>query len=83
LNDYNDFHGQYPQINIAFRKTGGIYHDRYIVLDYDTQSEKIFHCGASSKDAGDKVTTITEVADGQIYHQLVDALLQNPVLSLR
>jgi len=82
LNDYNDFHGQYPQINIAFRKTCGIYHDRYIVLDYDTQNEKIFHCGASSKDAGDKVTTITEVADGQIYHQLVDVLLQNPVLSL-
>ena len=27
--------------------------------------------------------TITEVADGQIYHQLVDVLLQNPVLSLR
>ncbi len=83
LNDYNDFHGQYPQINIAFRKTCGIYHDRYIVLDYHTQSEKIFHCGASSKDAGDKVTTITEVADGQIYHQLVDVLLQNPILSLR
>jgi hypothetical protein len=29
------------------------------------------------------VTTITEVADGQIYHQLVDVLLQNPILSLR
>ena len=27
--------------------------------------------------------TITEVADGQIYHQLVYVLLQNPVLSLR
>lgn len=83
LNDYNDFCGQYPNVSITFRKTCGIYHDRYIVLDYDTKTEKIYHCGASSKDAGDKVTTITEVADCQVYHQIVDALLQNPVLTLR
>ena len=80
--DYNDFHNQYPSINVDFRKTCGIYHDRYIVIDYDTKTEKIFHCGASSKDAGNKVTTITEVADRQVYHPIVDALLQNPVLSL-
>lgn len=80
--DYNDFHNQYPSINVNFRKTCGIYHDRYIVIDYDTKTEKIFHCGASSKDAGNKVTTITEVADRQVYHPIVDALLQNPVLSL-
>lgn len=80
--DYNDFHNQYPSINVDFRKTCGIYHDRYIVIDYDTKTEKIFHCGASSKDAGNKVTTITEVSDRQVYHSIVDALLQNPVLSL-
>lgn len=82
LGDYDDFHGQYPQINVTFRKTCGIYHDRYIVLDYGCKTEKIFHCGASSKDAGNKVTTITEVADVQLYRQLVDALLQNPLLQL-
>ena len=80
--DYNDFHNQYPSINVDFRKTCGIYHDRYIVIDYGTKTEKIFHCGASSKDAGNKVTTITEVADRQVYHPIVDALRQNPVLSL-
>jgi len=47
--------------------------------DFNTKTEKIFHCGASSKDAGNKVTTITEVADRQVYHPIVDALLQNPV----
>ena len=81
--DFNDFHNQYPHINIIFRKTDGIYHDRYIVLDYNTDSEKIYHCGASSKDAGNKVTTITEVADRQVYHQIVDALQQNKVLNLK
>lgn len=83
LSDYNDFCGQYPKIKIGFRKTCGIYHDRYIVIDYNTDKEKIYHCGASSKDAGNKVMTITKVADCQIYHQIVDTLLQNPVLLLK
>ncbi|MDY6326285.1 MAG: ORF6N domain-containing protein [Bacteroidales bacterium] len=78
--DYNDFHKEYPNIQINFRQTLGIFHDRYIILDYNTDSERIFHCGASSKDAGNKVTTITEVADRQVYHQIVDTLLNNPVL---
>ena len=30
-NDYDDFHNQYPLINVDFRKTCGIYHDRYII----------------------------------------------------
>ncbi|MCQ2303732.1 MAG: ORF6N domain-containing protein [Bacteroidales bacterium] len=81
--DFNDFHNQYPHICITFRNTDGIYHDRYIVLDYNTNSEKIYHCGASSKDAGNKVTTITEVTDRQVYHQIVDALQQNKVLNLK
>lgn len=80
--DYDDFHSQYPSINLDFKKTCGIYHDRYIIIDYDTSTERIFHCGASSKDAGNKVTTITEVADRQVYHPIVDALLQNPVLPI-
>lgn len=81
--DYTDFQLQYPQLNITFRQTCGIYHDRYIVLDYNTPSEKIYHCGASSKDAGNKVTTITEVADRQVYHQIIDALNQNKILILK
>jgi len=80
--DYADFSRQQLNMQISFRKTCGIYHDRYIVLDYNTSSEKIFHCGASSKDAGNKVNTIIEVTDRQVYHQIVDALLSNPVLTL-
>ena len=80
--DFDDFHNQYPSIILNFRKTCGIYHDRYIVVDYNTGTERIFHCGASSKDAGNKVTTITEVTDRQVYHPIVDALLLNPVLLL-
>ena len=80
--DYDDFSKQYPEYSIKFRKTDGIYHDRYIVVDYKTETERIYHCGASSKDAGNKVTTITEVADRQIYHCIFDALQNNPPLIL-
>lgn len=80
--DYDDFHRQYPNVQLCFRKTCGAFHDRYTILDYDTENEQIFHCGASSKDAGNKVTTITEVTDRQVYHQIIDALLNNPILIL-
>lgn len=80
--EYNDFHSQYPQLDITIRKTNGIYHDRYIVLDYNTPHEKIFHCGSSSKDVGNKVTTITEVYDKLVYHPIVDALQNNQILKL-
>lgn len=65
-----------------FRKANGIFHDRYIILDYGTATEKIYHCGASSKDAGKKVNTITEVKDRNVYHPLVDALQNNPMLTI-
>ena len=42
------------------KKTGGIFHDRFIVLDYETADERVFLCGASSKDAGARITSIVE-----------------------
>ena len=39
------------------KKTGGIFHDRFIVLDYRTADERVFLCGASSKDAGARITS--------------------------
>ena len=79
--DLNDFKQQYPHIHLNFQQTCGKFHDRYIVLDYNTNSERIFHCGASSKDAGKKINTIIEVTDRQVYHQIIDELHSNPKLS--
>ena len=42
------------------KKTGGIFHDRFIVLDYGTADERVFLSGASSKDAGARITSIVE-----------------------
>jgi hypothetical protein len=80
--DYDDFTKQYPAINIDFRRTNGMFHDRYIILDYKTPTERIYHCGASSKDSGKKVSTIIEVQDRQLYHPIIDALIIQPPLQL-
>lgn len=79
--DYADFCNQYPNLSITFHQTCGAVHDRYIILDYNKKSERIYHCGASSKDAGKKVNTIIEVKDCNVYHPIIDKLLNNPLLS--
>ena len=81
--EFDDFCREYPNLSISLRTSGGIFHDRYVVIDYKTNNEQIYHCGASSKDGGNKITTITAVVDGTIYHQVLDRLVDNPVLALR
>ena len=76
------FCSKYPAINITLKKSGGIYHDRFIVLDYGTVDERIFLCGASSKDAGARVTSIVEDFGIAKYKTLIDVLLKNPKLTL-
>lgn len=80
--EYDDFVREYPNRSITMITAGGIFHDRYIVLDYDTSEEKIYHCGASSKDGGNKVMTLNLITDTAIYHPLIDNTLHNPVLQL-
>lgn len=83
LAEFNDFCREYPNVSISFHIAGKIFHDRYIVIDYKTADEQIYHCGASSKDGGDKITTITAVTDGVVYHPVIDRLIHNPVLIMR
>lgn len=81
-NTYADFRKEYPALQLNLCTSGGIFHDRYIILDYATEDEKIFHCGASSKNAGEKVTSILEDSDTNKYHGLIDELLKNGELKL-
>ena len=81
--EYQDFCKEYPFRKITFQKSGGEFHDRYIIIDWNTEHQRIYHCGASSKDAGQRVTSITEVVDQMIYTELISNLLKNPVLKLR
>ena len=81
--EYQDFCREYPQRKIKFQKSGGEFHDRYIIIDWNTGNQRIYHCGASSKDAGERVTTVSEVVDQIVYTDLINRLLKNPVLKLK
>ena len=83
LSDYNDFCTEYPKRGITFLQTAGRTHDRYIVLDNGMNEMKVYHCGASSKDAGRRITTITELKDVAEYKSLIISLLKNPLLQLK
>ena len=80
--EYKDFCAEYPSIKMTLKMTGGIYHDRFIVLDYGTEDERIFLCGASSKDAGARVTSIVEDFGIGKYKILIDKLLKNEEIKL-
>ena len=83
LAEYNDFLKENPGRSIDFITTANKAHDRYIILDYNTKDMKVYHCGASSKDAGKKITTITQVEDISYYKEMVKELIANPSLVLR
>jgi hypothetical protein len=72
-----DFRAARPDVELDdVRATGNLFHDRYIYLDFGTDSEKLFHCGASSKDAGNKITTIMQLEDIAVYRPLFERLLR-------
>ncbi|MCR5322488.1 MAG: ORF6N domain-containing protein [Lachnospiraceae bacterium] len=80
--EFNDFLREYPGIQITLQHTDGIFHDRFIVLDYGTKDERVFLCGASSKDAGARITSIVEDFGIQKYDLIIRKLLTNAVLVL-
>lgn len=81
--EYQDFCKEYPFRKIKFQKSGGEFHDRYIIIDWNTDKQRIYHCGASSKDAGQRITSIMEVVDQVVYADLINKLLKNPILQLK
>lgn len=69
----DDFQNQYPSIKL---KHNTDCHDRLIVLDYGCKSEKVFHCGASSKDAGKKLCAINAILDTNLIHPVIDKMIK-------
>ena len=52
------------------------------MLDYGTADERAFLCGASSKDAGARITSIVEDYGIAKYAPVIATLLKNPTLIL-
>ena len=69
-----DYEKARPDVSLKIDRPNRKFHDRYIFLDYGLQGEKLFHCGASSKDSGNKVTTIMQIECPELYHPLVESL---------
>ena len=70
-----DFQNEYPSLRI---KPNPDCHDRLIVLDYGEETELVYHCGASSKDAGKKLCAINQITENAIIHPVIDRLLLLP-----
>ena len=68
--------------HIHMIRTNNKCHDRFIIVDYKQESEKVYICGSSSKDAGNRITTITRVDSGYLYHPLVESMLKNNPLEI-
>ena len=68
----NDFINQYPYVRI---KPNPDCHDRLIVIDYGLKTEQVYHCGASSKDAGKKLCAINKIENNAMIHPIIDNLL--------
>ena len=63
-------------LNIEF-KNNKIFHDRYIFLDHNIDSEEIYHLGGSIKDAGGRVSAISRVYDLNIYKSNIEKALSH------
>lgn len=75
--EYDDFQKEYPSKTIRFVKSDNRSHDRYIILDNGLNGMKVYLCGASSKDAGKRITTITRLSETAPYKELIKTLLKN------
>ena len=64
-------------MNIVIKPTNNKVHDRYIVIDYKTDKETIYHSGSSSKDSGNKITTIMSIENSGDYHRFIDDIIKS------
>nr|WP_231101834.1 hypothetical protein [Streptobacillus moniliformis] len=83
-NILDDFRKNYPNIDLKLKISGKKYHDRYIVIDYGTDSEAFYLCGAFSKDAGNKISSITKIEESSkdLYHMMFSRMLNNKDLKI-
>ena len=83
-NILDDFRKEYPNVDLNLKIAGKKYHDRYIAIDYGTENEAFYLCGASSKDAGNKISSITKIEESSkdMYHTMFGEMLNNKNLRI-
>ena len=73
--EFRDFEAECPGHALVVVPSRGRCHDRYIALDLGTPGVQIYHCGASSKDAGGRITTISRLQDTEAHERMISGLL--------
>lgn len=63
--DIAKFNAQYPKLSV---KTNMDFHDRFLIID----KTKVYHIGASIKDAGKKSFGITKIEDADLIKSLIN-----------
>ena len=83
-NILDDFRKDYPNIDLNLKVSDKKYHDKYIALDFGTENEVFYLCGASSKDAGNKISSITQIEESSkdMYHTMFAGMLNNKNLKI-
>ena len=83
-NILDDFRKDYPNIDLKLKIAGKKYHDRYIAIDFGTENEAFYLCGASSKGAGNKISSITKIEESSkdMYHDMFSKMLNNKDLKI-
>ena len=61
--------------NLIVKPSNNLCHDRLIVIDYKEPTEKIYISGSSSKDAGNKITTLIALDNKTLFHPLIEKLV--------
>ena len=84
--DYTDFKKERPDLEIRFKVTNKLVHDRFVIVDYGTEAETMYHSGASEKDAGSRLMVIDRLDDKIIknaMHSVIERLEMNKCLKLK
>ena len=85
MSDYHDCQRENPDFKVDLIRSMGVSHDRFIMLDHKTDGERLFHCGPSSKDSGNRISAISEFCDPEIralFSRRLSVMLENPELLL-
>ena len=80
---FEDFVSEYPGMSVDFISSLGRVHDRFIVIDSGTDDFRVYHCGSTIKDSGNRITTVLQVRDVGMYAGMISSLLSNPKLVLK
>ena len=65
------------KLKIEFKKNNKRFHDRYIVIDFNTEEYTLYHCGSSSKDSGSSITAIIKIEEKDIYVPLICEIMES------